>query len=218
MTAKATLTKKLIDIQQELEAPKNLHNKFGGYNYRSCEGILEAVKPHLKKHHLILTMSDDIISIGEYAFVKATVTLSDGENEFVVSACARDAITKTKSDAAQITGAASSYARKYALNGLFAIDDTKDADATNKHKGANDRKSDDDKLSPELKETVGNGPDFTLEPDQVSNTVINYFGNKTDARDFILDAGFPMPSDCDASELRGILDALKKYSKNQEKK
>ena len=211
MTAKAIrIHDKLIDIQQTLVAPKNLRNDFGGYNYRSCEGILQAVKPSLREHGLVLTMSDDVIQVGEYAFVKATVTLSDGASEISVTACARDGITKTKSDAAQITGAASSYARKYALNGLFAIDDTKDADATNDHgkRPANSHIKDDTK--PHYSADVNN----SLDPEQVANTVINYFdGNKQDARDFILDQGFPIPSECDAAELRGILDAMKKYDK-----
>lgn len=118
-------------IQKELKAPKGQVNKFGGYRYRSCEDILEAVKPLLGS--AVLTLSDDIIGEGGRVYVRATATLRDGNESTTVTAFAREADTKKGMDESQITGAASSYARKYALNGLFAIDDTKDADATNDH-------------------------------------------------------------------------------------
>jgi hypothetical protein len=123
---------KLISIQSELKAPKNQRNSFGNYNYRSCEDILEAVKPLLAKHSCTLTITDDIIVAGDRVYVKATATLSDGNTDKQVSAFAREAETKKGMDESQITGSASSYARKYALNGLFLIDDTKDAD-TDEH-------------------------------------------------------------------------------------
>ena len=117
----------LNKIQQELNAPKNQRNSFGNYNYRSCEDILQAVKPLLGK--AILTIDDEIILIGDRYYVKATATLRSS-NDCInsVSAYARESLNKKGMDEAQITGAASSYARKYALNGLFCIDDTKDAD------------------------------------------------------------------------------------------
>lgn len=124
--ADKNLTQKLADIQQKLKAPKGQTNKFGGYKYRSCEDILEAVKPLLGD--LIMTISDDIINIGDRYYLKATVKLSDGVTNYEVSALAREALSKKGMDDSQITGTASSYARKYALNGLFLIDDTKDAD------------------------------------------------------------------------------------------
>ena len=127
------IDERLIHIQGELKAPKSQENKFGGYKYRSCEDILEAVKPLLKKEKVTLTISDDIVEVGGRVYVKATATLSDGEDTITTSAFAREAETKKGMDDSQITGSASSYARKYALNGLFAIDDTKDADATNTH-------------------------------------------------------------------------------------
>jgi len=127
------IDERLIHIQGELKAPKSQENKFGGYKYRSCEDILEAVKPLLKKEKVTLTISDDIIEVGGRVYVKATATLSDGEDTISTSAFAREAEMKKGMDDSQITGSASSYARKYALNGLFAIDDTKDADATNTH-------------------------------------------------------------------------------------
>lgn len=124
---------KIIEIQTELVAPKNLTNTFGGYNYRSCESILEAVKPLLKARGLYLIINDEMINIGERYYIKATATLTDGEQTIQTSAFAREAENKKGMDEAQITGACSSYARKYALNGLFCIDDVKDADATNTH-------------------------------------------------------------------------------------
>lgn len=124
----------LIMIQSELKAPKNQRNTFGNYNYRNCEDILEAVKPLLAKNNCILKLTDDIVLIGDRFYVKATATISncEGKSESV-TAFARESLDKKGMDASQITGATSSYARKYALNGLFCIDDTKDADATNTH-------------------------------------------------------------------------------------
>jgi hypothetical protein len=126
---------KLQGIQSELKAPKGQTNKFGGYKYRSCEDILTALKPLLAKWRCTLAISDDIVEVGGRVYVKATATLASSENDYSinVSGFAREAETKKGMDDAQITGSASSYARKYALNGLFAIDDTKDADATNTH-------------------------------------------------------------------------------------
>lgn len=128
-----TLVSKLIKIQSNLKAPKNQRNNFGGYNYRSCEDILEAVKPLLAEQGLTLIISDEVVMLGNRFYVKAEAILSDGENEIRNRAYAREEETKKGMDASQITGAASSYARKYALNGLLCIDDTKDADATNDH-------------------------------------------------------------------------------------
>ena len=124
---------KLSTIQNELKAPKNQKNNFGDYYYRSCEDILEAIKPLLVKNKLALTISDEIVQIGDRYYVKATVKLLDYEiGEGVVCyenvAYAREDENKKGLDASQLTGATSSYARKYALNGLFCIDDTKDAD------------------------------------------------------------------------------------------
>lgn len=120
---------KLEAIQKSLKAPKGQMNKFGGYRYRSCEDILEAVKPLL--NGAVVTLSDTIREVGGRVYVEAEATFIDGENSVTVTAYAREAEVKKGMDESQITGAASSYARKYALNGLFLIDDTKDADATN---------------------------------------------------------------------------------------
>lgn len=122
--------KTLINIQNELKAPKNQFNSFGEFHYRSCEDILEAVKPLLFKYGAALILSDEVVLIGNRYYVKATATLLTSEGgTFKASAYAREMETRKKMDDGQLTGAASSYARKYALNGLFDIDDAKDADA-----------------------------------------------------------------------------------------
>lgn len=121
--------KELLQIQSELKAPKGQYNSFGKYKYRSCEDILEAVKPLCVKYGVILTLSDEIVQVGERYYIKATANLSkEGCTDISVTAYARESLDKKGMDDSQITGTASSYARKYALNGLFCIDDTKDAD------------------------------------------------------------------------------------------
>ncbi len=154
------VNEKLSMVQTKLKAPKGQYNSFGGYNYRSLEDIMEAVKPILAEVNAFIIVSDEIVCIGnglspiacttiesakgkeitktklcggDRYYVKATAIFSDGDNEIKVSGFAREPLDKKGMDESQITGAASSYARKYALNGLLAIDDTKDADATNKH-------------------------------------------------------------------------------------
>ena len=133
---------KLMKVQQELKAPKGQYNSFGKYKYRSCEDILEAVKPLLEKNKLTLTLTDTIVPASENRFyVKATAKLIDIENEEISiienTAFAREDAEKKGMDGSQITGTASSYARKYALNGLFLIDDTKDADTDEYHEQNN---------------------------------------------------------------------------------
>ena len=125
--------KELIMIQQGLKAPKNQRNTFGNYTYRSAEDILEAVKPLLAEQGCTLTISDEMVEIGGRVYVRATATLTSEKESVQTTAFAREEQIKKGMDAAQITGSASSYARKYALNGLFCIDDTKDPDSTNKH-------------------------------------------------------------------------------------
>lgn len=137
---------KIVAIQSELKAPKGQYNSFGKYNYRSCEDILEGVKPLLTKHGLVLTIQDSIDLIGDRFYVKATATITDGKEQLSTSAYARESLDKKGMDASQVTGATSSYARKYALNGLLAIDDTKDADTMDNSK----------KLVQQTKETVYN--------------------------------------------------------------
>lgn len=129
------IVEKLIVIQETLKAPKSQRNNFGNYNYRSCEDILEAVKPILREQKCAIIITDELVNIGNRFHIKATATLldSESENKLESSAFAREEETKKGMDGSQITGASSSYARKYALNGLFCIDDTKDSDGTNDH-------------------------------------------------------------------------------------
>ena len=128
-----TIYEKLLSIQTELKAPKSQYNSFGKYNYRNCEDILEAVKPLCAKYKAVSVMGDEVIQIGERYYIKSTARLIDLESDGVVenTAYAREEAEKKGMDGSQVTGASSSYARKYALNGLFAIDDTKDSDTTN---------------------------------------------------------------------------------------
>jgi hypothetical protein len=132
-TKETSFRQKLIQVQSELKAPKNNRNNFGGYQYRNCEDILESLKPVLLKHDLCMSITDDIVEVGSRIYVKATVKVFDDYTEESVSAFAREDEGKKGFDLSQLTGATSSYARKYALNGMFLIDDTKDSDATNTH-------------------------------------------------------------------------------------
>ena len=147
----ANVYEKLLNIQSKLAVPKDNVNEFGGYKYRSCEDILESLKPILAENKAAVTITDEMILIGERYYVKSTATFIDTEKgeKIEVSAYAREDERKKGMDLSQLTGSTSSYARKYALNGLFAIDDTKDSDYTNKHgkeQGqAKDNKKDKDK-------------------------------------------------------------------------
>lgn len=140
------ITKKLMAIQTEIKAPKNLYNSFGKYKYRNAEGICEAVKPYLVAQNCALTLSDDVVNVGESNYIKATATITDFESGemYSVSALAREALEKKGMDDSQITGTASSYARKYALNGLFLLDDTKDADSDEYHNQTQNKKKAED--------------------------------------------------------------------------
>ena len=134
---------KLAIIQGELIAPKNQYNKFGNYNYRSCEDILEGLKPCLKKVKAVVRISDEMVQIGDRYYIKATATLIDCEDGFSISntAYAREEESVKGMSSSQVTGSASSYARKYALNGLFAIDDVKDADSRDNSKNEPEKKA-----------------------------------------------------------------------------
>lgn len=132
--SQVVLTQRVGDIQHKLKAPKGQYNSFGKYNYRSCEDILEGVKPLLKKHNLALLINDEVVQIGERYYVKATAKITDGREFVIATAYAREPDTKKGMDESQITGATSSYARKYALNALLCIDDTKDADTMDNSK------------------------------------------------------------------------------------
>lgn len=154
--AKKTFIDKLTCIQANLKAPKGQYNNFGKYKYRSCEDILEAVKPHLAQHGLALILSDEPVLCGEWHYIKATAMITDGTSDCTATAYARESVTKKGMDDSQITGTASSYARKYALNGLFLIDDTKDADTNEQHKAT--RQASKPKAEPEPKSVVDLSP------------------------------------------------------------
>lgn len=135
-----SITEKLIHIQKVLKAPKGQFNNFGKYKYRSAEDILEAVKPLNAEQGLLLTLADEPVLVGSWNYIKATATITDGRESQTVTAYARESETKKGMDHSQITGTASSYARKYALNGLYLIDDTKDAD-TDEYRSQNQRQN-----------------------------------------------------------------------------
>ena len=134
MVNMTTIHEKLSQIQSKLNAPKGQYNSFGKYNYRNCEDILQALKPILAEHKCHVSLSDEVVIVGNRFYIKATATITDSENNsFSTTAFAREDESKKGMDESQVTGSTSSYARKYALNGLFAIDDNKDADTLNNH-------------------------------------------------------------------------------------
>lgn len=159
------IREKLMNIQAELKAPKSQDNNFGKYKYRSAEDILEAAKPLLKKYESTLNLSDSVLQIGERYYVEATAILSDIKDDSTISvkAYAREENEKKGMDQAQVTGSASSYARKYALNGLFAIDDTKDSDFTN------DKKDEKPEQKPTQKPPAGKNPQDTPQDNRQDN-------------------------------------------------
>lgn len=181
------LLEKLMNIQNELQAPKGQFNSFGKYNYRNCEDILEALKPSLKKYNCVVTIKDELVMIGDRYYVKATATIKDAESEAMEStvAYAREEENKKGMDGSQVTGASSSYARKYALNGLFAIDDNKDSDSTNTHgkdKAANktiDYKPVENKLSEaQIKRAYALAYKGNVTKDQVDKQIYSKFKKK----------------------------------------
>lgn len=147
---------KLQRIQMELKAPKGQYNSYGGFKYRSCEDILEAVKPLLKTYNCVLRISDEIVTVGERFYIKANVAFRDldDDSEIYNIAYAREEAEKKGMDGSQITGTASSYARKYALNGLFLIDDTKDADTDEHAKQTGAEKKEEKKATPKQLELI----------------------------------------------------------------
>ena len=175
-----SINQKLLNIQTELKAPKGQKNKFGNYMYRSCEDILEAVKPLLKENKVTLQLTDEIVFLGNRYYIKATAILKDTEEETKVenTAYARESETKKGMDDSQITGTASSYARKYALNGLFCIDDTKDAD-TNEYK---DQQQDNNKLiDNKMKESLNKAIENAKIQDNVVELILSQYGYSSTA-------------------------------------
>lgn len=170
------LVEKLQKIQFEMKAPKNLYNKFGNYSYRNAEGILEAFKPFGEKYKVALTLSDEIVNIGDRYYIKATATLYNTEEDGGICsnvAYARESFDKKGMDDSQITGTASSYARKYALNGLFLLDDTKDADTDEFHEETK-KKAESVKDKKATKEQIEEIKKLTPE-EKVLNAMLGYY-------------------------------------------
>ena len=159
----------LADIQQKINVPKNQHNKFGGYNYRSLEDILVALKPLLAAHKAAVTIDDEVVMVGSRYYVKATATLVCGDDRLSCVGWAREADERKGMDSSQVTGSTSSYARKYAANGLFAIDDNKDADHTNTH--GKDQPKDQKKAAPKPDAKKAPPPDNAATKEQQEKLV-----------------------------------------------
>lgn len=194
------LQDKLLAVQTRLKAPKDQYNSFGKYKYRSAESILESVKPLLKDAGLVLVLSDSIEAFGNRLFLRATAELSDGDERLTVDALAEIATEKKGMDASQITGTASSYARKYALNGLFLIDDTKDADTDEYKKQTTPRKE-------EPKEEPAK------EDETISEAMYNVLRDKCKAKgkriqDVIGVFGFKAPADMTVKYWRAAVESL----------
>ncbi len=185
----------LSKIQKTLKAPKSQYNKFGDYHYRNSEDILEGLKP-LLPDNVTLCLSDEIILVGDRYYVKATATLTDGKTTIQSSAMAREPLERKGMDASQITGATSSYARKYALNGMFCIDDTKDAD------------SDDNKEATKVAEKPKKPPTDKPEPQEMPDTEVNTFIGRI--------RGAPSLKDLDFTkkQIEPSLSAMSKFQKD----
>lgn len=174
---------KLLEMQLELKAPKNQYNDFGKYKYRSLEDILEGLKPILKKHKATLILADEVENIGERNYIKATATLVDivesKSQKVSVTAYAREAESQKGMNASQLTGSTSSYARKYALNGLFAIDDTKDSDANNTGNPESPKKETKPNKKPATKSNLATENELTIlygmvKEKDYSNSIVGY--------------------------------------------
>jgi len=166
-----TIQEVLADIQQKINVPKNQHNKFGGYNYRSLEDILMALKPLLSAHNAAVMIDDEIVMVGTRYYVKASATLVCGAESLSCVGWAREADERKGMDSSQVTGSTSSYARKYAMNGLFAIDDNKDADATNTHEKEADKKATKAQAKPPAKAAQKPSPDNAATKEQQDRLV-----------------------------------------------
>ena len=201
--------KELIAIQAELKAPKGQTNKFGGYKYRSCEDILEAVKPLLRKHNAALTLTDDIIQIGGDIFVKATATFyAESSAPVAVSAFARHPREKKGMDDSQITGAASSYARKYALNCLFCIDDARDAD-TNEYSATERNKQQAGQFTNQAPKAVNPTPTPAAQPLDKIGMMLKFMASIGVSREEIEREMCKKMQDINDDDIREIRDAAK---------
>lgn len=204
------LREKLMEVQSELKAPKGQFNSFGKYKYRSCEDVLEALKPLLKKEGLILIITDDIRMIGDRFYIQANVTLTDTETGDVLncSAFAREEESKKGMDGSQVTGAASSYARKYALNGMFCIDDNKDFDDPANDQNKNKKPS--QEIQPNVAQPQQHRlPILTIEGVKDWNIMLNMFytaetDSKTNGKSFSLKNYIDSIRQCDSETFNEI--------------
>jgi len=208
--------KLLSELQKALKVPKGQYNKFGGYAYRSCSDILEAVKPLLGNAALVI--KDDVVLIGDRYYVKATVTFSHEGNEVSVTGYAREADSRKGMNADQLTGATSSYARKYALNGLFAIDDAKDSDDMNQHgtgNGTGEDTNGNNKTGPKPDDGNGSGKEGPKPEDDVTKLIADAFKTYCDAFCFDL----PQDQTLDPEKFRAaIRERFKKFKPADRKK
>lgn len=179
MSEELNLTQKLLNVQRDLKAPKGQFNNFGKYKYRSAEDILEAVKPLNAREGILLTISDEPMFIGDWHYIKATASITDGKDTHIVTAFARESQTKKGMDDSQITGTASSYARKYALNGMYLIDDTKDAD-TDEHRNQTNNAPKQEKMA--SNDQLGLLNNKTQELSQLYNMDVNELKGKLGIR------------------------------------
>ena len=189
---------KLVEVQSKLKAPKSQFNKFGNYAYRNCEDILEALKPLLNEVKAIINISDDVVLVGERYYIKATVKFICAETGEIIeaSAMAREEENKKGMDSSQLTGSTSSYARKYALNGLFAIDDTKDSDTTNTHNKDTSKASNNNEVISEA---------------QVKRLFVLAKGKDTDKVKSVVDKyGFKSSKDITKDKYNSICDEIEK--------
>ena len=204
------LREKLMEVQSELKAPKGQFNSFGKYKYRSCEDVLEALKPLLKKEGLILIITDDIRMIGDRFYIQANVTLTDTETGDVLncSAFAREEESKKGMDGSQVTGAASSYARKYALNGMFCIDDNKDFDDPANDQNKNKKPT--QEIQPNVAQPQQSRlPILTIEGVKDWNIMLNMFytaetDSKTNGKSFSLKNYIDSIRQCDSETFNEI--------------
>ena len=189
---------KLVEVQSKLKAPKSQFNKFGNYAYRNCEDILEALKPLLNEVKAIVNISDDVVLVGDRYYIKATVKFICAETGEIIeaSAMAREEENKKGMDSSQLTGSTSSYARKYALNGLFAIDDTKDSDTTNTHNKETSKASNNNEVISEA---------------QVKRLFVLAKGKDTDKVKSVVDKyGFKSSKDITKDKYNSICDEIEK--------
>lgn len=213
------ITEVLSAIQNELKAPKNQYNSFGKYNFRNCEDILEALKPILAKHKAINLLSDEVVLIGDRFYIKATATLQIGDEKISVTAFAREEDSKKGMDSSQLTGSTSSYARKYALNGLYAIDDTKDAD-TPPNENSDNKAGKKEPSAPPKKEPQQNHKD--IEKDRLTreiNELVTKMTQSTGTKGSYIKKTALTATNCDGTtteDLRKIKNYIEKWAKDIE--